>query len=106
VVVGIAQNAAAHLFEVVLDLHDAGGVVRQRIHFDDIGLDAVEFRDGIDGQRHRDEHEKCESGIELGLDRHRHSLKSVRRCYCAMRVPRIGGVRRRLALESESAFAT
>jgi hypothetical protein len=49
VIVGITKYAAAHPFEVVLDLQCPCSVVRQRIHFHDIGLDAVEFRDGIDG---------------------------------------------------------
>ena len=48
-VVGETQRAAPHRFKVMFDLQHTVGVFSQRIHFCDVGFDAVEFRDGIDG---------------------------------------------------------
>jgi hypothetical protein len=89
VVVGVAKGAAAHRFKKSFDVHDAAGAVRHRVQRRHIALDPVELRDGEQNQRQRDQHEKSESGIELGLDRHRHSLRSVRGtwqyAFCASR---------------------
>jgi hypothetical protein len=85
-IVSEAERAAPHRFKIMFDLQHACGVLRQRVHFGDIGFNAVELRDAVDGKRHPDEHKKCESGIEFGFDRHRHSLRF---CF-ATRVLRVG----------------